>query len=103
MGLKNEKVHFNVGCILFLDANKAYLFDNSVLGIVFFLKNLQALKTWNQPWYVLSQLLQKVYITFVKPMQQLYVEEAYGFYIKDHAVILVYVNNMYVNICVNCL
>lgn len=44
---KNEKVHFNVGCILFLDANKAYLFDNSVLGIVFFLnpasyKNLES-------------------------------------------------------------
>lgn len=39
MGLKNNaKVHFNVGCILFLDANKAYLFDNSVLGIVFFFK-----------------------------------------------------------------
>lgn len=52
---------------------------------------------------MLSQLLQKVYITFVKPMQQLHVQEAYGFYIKDHAVILVYVNNLYVNICVNCL
>lgn len=52
---------------------------------------------------MLSQLLQKVYITFVKPVQQFYVQEAYGFYIKDHAVMLVYVNNMYVNIRVNCL
>lgn len=34
-------------------------------------------------------------------MQQFYVQEAYGFYIKNHAVILVYVNNVYVNICVN--